>query len=530
MTSTDFLNLLDHSPTAIIVIDENDKVVFTNACAKSMFGIGTETPEEISIKKFYSKSSYSWVDVKEKVKQKGSFTFDSAIKKITGGIIEVSVFCQSLTFNTKPSFVCYIRDISDQQIIIREHFKEQQFRQLLLDSIPAMVFVKDTQNRIIAMNKAFQASTGLTMEMVSGKLVSEIINNKLLAEEYWKDDLEIITTGLPKRNIPEPLLTDPNRWYVTDKIPYRTVDGEIIGVIGFSIEITDRKNAEDALINSEKKFRLVFDTSPDGIILSSVDGQILSANSAFLNMMGYTFEELTKLSFFDLISDQDKEEALPILRSSILFGETVDLVERNYVRKDGAVIPVSVKGWLIKDSSGLPVQMGAFVKDITYQKKVEMFEATILEKEKQQLELDLESKNKDLNSKIAQLIEKTGLVQTVTEQLEKLVETNPTNVDDELQEILGYLKQDNTEDFWSQFELTFGQINKSFYDKIYESYPKLSNNEKKISAFLRMNLSTKEISNITHQSVRSIEMARTRLRKKLNLKRSDNLSSFLGQF
>ncbi|MBE0637533.1 MAG: PAS domain-containing protein [Bacteroidales bacterium] len=530
MTSTDFLNLLDNSPTAIVVSDENNKIIFSNENAKITFGIDPKTGHELSIKKFYSTSPIRWEEIKEKVLQKGSFIFNSSAKKATGGIIEVSVLCKAIHFNDKTAIVCYINDISDQQIILREHFKEQQFRQLLLDSIPAMIFVKDNQNRIIAMNKCFRDATGLSMDMILGKQVSDLIDNKLLADEFWKDDLEVIQTGLPKRNIVEPLLNDPKRWFVTDKIPYRTLDGEIVGVIGFSIEITDRKNAEDALITSEKKFRLLFDTSPDGIILCTLEGMIISTNNVFLNMIGYTSEELAKRSIFDLSADKDKEEELPVLRNSILFGDTVDSVERNYIRKDGTIMPVAVKGWIIKDPVGTPIQMGAFIKDISLQKKAEKLERSLLEKEKEQLELDLESKNRDLNSKIAQLIEKTGLVQTVMGQLEHLIETQPENIEEELKEIVNNLRQDKTEDFWSQFELTFRQVNQSFYDKIYQSYPKLSNNEKKISAFLKMNLSTKDISNITHQSVRSIEMARTRLRKKLNLNRSDNLTAFLSQF
>jgi PAS domain-containing protein len=79
------------------------------------------------------------------------------------------------------------------------------------------------------------------------------------------------------------------------------MDGEIIGVIGFSIEITERKNAENALIESEQKFRLLFDTSPEGVLLATLDGKIISTNQAFQNIIGYTAEELPQLSFSDIV-------------------------------------------------------------------------------------------------------------------------------------------------------------------------------------------------------------------------------------
>jgi PAS domain S-box-containing protein len=530
MTSTDYLNLLDHSPTAIIVANANDQIVFTNEYAKSAFGLDPEVSKDLSIKKFFAKYPYKWVDIIKKVHQKGFFSMEGSALKITGGAIEVSVLCKTISFDNEPAIACFIRDISDQQIIIREHFKEQQFRQLLLDSIPAMVFVKDTENRLIAINRATKDVLGLKPETVLGKKLNEFMDNQELADKYWHDDLEVIQSGLPKRNIIEQLLTDHKRWFITDKIPYKTITGEIVGVIGFSIDITDRKNAEDALLSSEKKFRLLFDTSPDGVVLSELDGKIISTNQTFLNMMGYTMKEILKKSFFDFVSESDKESELPTLQSSILFGDTISSVERDYIKKDGSVMPVIVKGWIIKDESGTPIQMGAFVKDNTIQVRPEKNGSLFIQREQDQLEEDLELKNQELNSKIAQLIEKKGLLLTIHNQLKSIIEEKPDNIIDAIKEIVNDMQPDNSEDFWSQFELTFGQINKSFYDNLYAHCPHLTSNEKKIAAFIRMSMSTKEISNITHQTIRSIEMARTRLRGKLGMSRDQNLTAFLSQF
>ncbi len=530
MHGSDYLTLLDRTPLAIIVSDENDQIVFANESAKDAYGFDLQASQSLSIKKLHAKHQHKWNDIKEKTKRKGAFAFESVLKKLSGAVIDVWIKCESIVFNGKPAITTVIRDISDQQIIIREHFKERQFRQLILDAIPALIFVKDAENRLISMNRAYQETTGLNAETYLGKKIGEIMTDKDLADQYWQDDLEVIQTGLPKRNIVEPLLNDPNRWFITDKVPYKTVDGEIIGVIGFSIEITERKNAEDALVESEKKFRLLFDTSPDGMVLATLDGKIISANQAFLSMTGYSADEIESVSYFDIVADVDKENDLPILHSSLMFGETVDAIDRVYRRKDGSKLNVQVKGWVIKNEAGVAVQQGAFVKDISFKKKAEKIETSLIEEEKDQLEIELEAKNRELSTKIAQLIEKDGLIATVIKQLEEIIAEKPKNLNEQLKEILAELKQDKTDDLWSQFELTFGQINRSFYENLYKQFPKLSNNEKKICAFLKMNLSTKDISSITHQSSRSIEMARTRLRKKLDLKRSDNLTAFLAQF
>ncbi|NLO49679.1 MAG: hypothetical protein GX103_00750, partial [Bacteroidales bacterium] len=83
------------------------------------------------------------------------------------------------------------------------------------------------------------------------------------------------------------------------------------------------------------------------------------------------------------------------------------------------------------------------------------------------------------------------------------------------------------DDVWTEFEVRCQQVHNDFYTKLNERFPNLSANEKRLSAFLRLNMSTKEISAITYQSPNSITVARSRLRKKLGLDTDENLISFL---
>ena len=82
---------------------------------------------------------------------------------------------------------------------------------------------------------------------------------------------------------------------------------------------------------------------------------------------------------------------------------------------------------------------------------------------------------------------------------------------------------------WKEFELRFGQVHKSFYQNLSKRFPDLSPNEKKICAFLRLNMTTKDIALMTYKSVNTINQARKRLRKKMNLPSSVNLITFLSE-
>jgi PAS domain S-box-containing protein len=119
---------------------------------------------------------------------------------------------------------------------------EQQ--RVILDASPAMIFYKDKENRFIRVNETFAKISGLPREKIEGKTMWELYP-KEIAEHYWQDDKEVIAAGKPVLNIIEQTKTSQGiAWVQTDKIPYRNSKGEIIGVIGFALDITERKAIE----------------------------------------------------------------------------------------------------------------------------------------------------------------------------------------------------------------------------------------------------------------------------------------------
>ncbi len=143
-------------------------------------------------------------------------------------------------------------DITERKQAEAALLRQQRDLQVILDSVPAMIFYKDKEDRFVRINQAMTEVTGLSKEAIEGKTTPELFPSH--AKDYWKDDREVITTGTPKRHIYETLETPRGlRWMQTDKIPYRDARGNVIGVIGFSIDITQRMAAVAALRQSEAR-------------------------------------------------------------------------------------------------------------------------------------------------------------------------------------------------------------------------------------------------------------------------------------
>jgi PAS domain S-box-containing protein len=127
---------------------------------------------------------------------------------------------------------------------LRRLYAEQQ---TIFNSVPAMIWYKDTKNNFVRVNRAVALSVGKPLDAIEGKSACEIFPDE--AEHYYQDDLEIINSGQPKLGIVEQMGTasGEKRWVLTDKIPCRGEGGDITGVLALTVDITDRKRAEEAL-------------------------------------------------------------------------------------------------------------------------------------------------------------------------------------------------------------------------------------------------------------------------------------------
>ncbi len=150
--------------------------------------------------------------------------------------------------------------------------------------------------------------------------------------------------------------------------------------------------------------------------------------------------------------------------------------------------------------------------------------------EKQNLEMDLAVKNKELTTNVMYLIKKNELIHDISKRLFQLKSHLKKENVNPLQKIIFDLQAGADNDVWEEFELRFQQVHLDFYKKLKEGYPELTPGDIKLCAFLRLNMTSKDISAITHQNLKAIEVARGRLRKKLNLTNTEvNLYTFLEE-
>jgi DNA-binding CsgD family transcriptional regulator len=150
----------------------------------------------------------------------------------------------------------------------------------------------------------------------------------------------------------------------------------------------------------------------------------------------------------------------------------------------------------------------------------------------EKLVADIRHKKNQLTNTTIHLIDRNDFISSIQKSLEEMIsDTELQKVKPKLKRIVSEIEKnkEGNQD-WNQFEILFNEVNDDFTKKIKVSYPKLTPLEARLCIYLRMNLSTKEIANLSHISPRAVEMSRYRLRKKLNINTEENLNDFLMKF
>lgn len=166
---------------------------------------------------------------------------------------------------------------------------------------------------------------------------------------------------------------------------------------------------------------------------------------------------------------------------------------------------------------------------VFHQLELEKNEKEIIRLKNEKLESEIMLKTKELVDTSMQLVERNDALSKVKEELQKLYKNTNENHDiKKTIHLLNDIEKNNAS--WEKFAVHFDEINNNFLKNLKFHFPKLTNTDLKVCAYLQLNLSSKEISQLMNISVRGIEISRYRLRKKLGLNKDQSIVEFLDQY
>ena len=245
------------------------------------------------------------------------------------------------------------------------------FTESVLNSLPDTYHSFDLEGKPLKWNKATGEVTGYSDEEISSMSPSDFVSEED-RRELESTVAEALGGGRRPSYEATVITKDGKRISFEFAGPLLAgPDGNVIGFGAIGRDITERKLAEEAVRESEEKYRSLFESSLDGIVVVGLEGKIVDANRAYLDMLGYTLDEIREISYKQLTPKKWHTEEMEIIRDQVLKHGYSEGYEKESIRKDGTIIPISIKRWLITNDDGNTIAMCAITHDITERKRAE---------------------------------------------------------------------------------------------------------------------------------------------------------------
>jgi PAS domain S-box-containing protein len=247
--------------------------------------------------------------------------------------------------------------------------EKERFLQNVFDGIQDGISVLDAELNIIRVNQWMEKVYGDGKLLIGKKCYEVYQQRKSICP--WCPSVKAIKTGEPDHEIvPYPTEENPERWIDLSAYPMKDDQGRVSAVIEYVKDITGRKRVEEALRQSEEKYRTVLETSLDPIVVYDMEGKVTFFNPAFTRIFGWTLEDRLGKKMDLFVPEETWPETQKMIEK-VIAGESFSGFETLRYTKERSIVHVSMSAAIYKDQNGNPIGSVINLRDITEQKKLE---------------------------------------------------------------------------------------------------------------------------------------------------------------
>jgi PAS domain S-box-containing protein len=362
------------SPVAIFTLAPDGTVRMWNPTAEQMFGWTEHEVLGRPLPIVPEEGQEEFKTLRERVIRSESVSaVELRRRRRDGSWIDVSLCAAPLrdASGRTVGLLGILTDITERKRAEEALIEERHLLRTLMDNLSDHIYFKDRQSRFLRANVAVAKMFGLSGPgQAVGKTDFDFFAMEH-AQQAYNDEQEVITTGKPmiakeeKETWPDGRVT----WASTTKMPLRDADGTIIGTFGVSRDITERKRVEEALRESEERYRRLFERNLAGVFQGTLDGRILHCNDAYARILGYSSRQeilrLEKLDYF-----YDAREGMAAATKLQREGSQTNF-EVRLKRRDGSPVSVLANVTFAEMGEGRPPLVEGTLIDITERKRTE---------------------------------------------------------------------------------------------------------------------------------------------------------------
>ncbi len=262
-------------------------------------------------------------------------------------------------------------DVSERKRGEDQLSRSENLLRAVTDNSPEAIYVKDRDSRWLMANPTVLHIVGRDASEALGKTDLELYDDQKIGQAILENDRRIMECGASEAF--EELADTPEgrRTFLSIKAPWRDGAGKVIGVVGISHDITERKRAEKALRDQDERMQALFKHPNIGIVITSPQKGWLEVNDAWCQMIGYSRDELKEIDWPAVTHPEDLQEDLNQFER--LLSGAIDgyLLQKRFIRKDGTILYTEISVACVRRADRYPEYMVTLIRDITARKEAE---------------------------------------------------------------------------------------------------------------------------------------------------------------
>lgn len=340
-----YRSLIKNMPDGVYKTTEEGKFIEVNPAMIKMLGYDSKDDLlaiDIKTQMYFDVSDRESVILQEEEKELGVYR----LRKKDGS--ELWVEDHGWLIFDKTKNILYhegiVRDITERMLAEKKLKESKAILKGMISGSPDLVWLKDQNGVYLECNTRFEQFSGLTKSNLIGKTDYDLFD-KELADFFRKNDKIAIESGKSTMNEEELTFAIDGHIELTEtiKTPLYDSKGQVMGVMGIGRDITQRKLSEQALRESEERFKTIFSETPMGIaLIDSVNGLFYEVNTMYAKIVGRTIEQMTSIDWMTITHPEDIQEDLDnmtLMNSGKIPGYQM---KKRYLKPDGTIVWVNL--------------------------------------------------------------------------------------------------------------------------------------------------------------------------------------------
>lgn len=361
-----FRFLMDTSNDAIHILDWNGNLIECNQVFLNHLGYSAEEARLLNVSDWDRQwGNNELMEVLRTLIKSGN-TFETTHQKKDGSIREVEISANGFTFDGEVFLYAAARDITERKQVQKQFEEISYLNQRILNSSTLGIFACKESGPCVMANEA--------LAQISGAPLETMLRLNFRKLETWKtngllDAVErVLETGVEEKMETHILSSFGRDVWIGYTISKFTMNEEPHFLM-YVVDITNRKNIERLISLSEEKYRNLYESSIDGIYLTTLEGRILEFNDSYKQMLGYSKEDLSAMNYKQFVPEHLYRIEEDIFFTQVKKNGYSELYDSQLICKSGDTIEVQVRKWM--GSSEGEKAIWTAVRNVTQQKLVE---------------------------------------------------------------------------------------------------------------------------------------------------------------